>query len=112
MALTTRKPIFIAGGGLASLLLAQSLRRSHIPFVIFERDSSLSFRGQGYRLRLSSEGLDAIESALGPEQFQTFWDTCGKTGGSGFAHLDALTGAVVPEEMKEEPKKDDKSKLP
>jgi 2-polyprenyl-6-methoxyphenol hydroxylase-like FAD-dependent oxidoreductase len=112
MTSTSRKPILIAGAGLASLLLAQSLRRAAIPFVVFERDASISFRGQGYRLRLSSEGLDAIESALGPEQFQTFWDTCGKTGGSGFAHLDALTGEVVPEEEKEEPKKDDKPKGP
>jgi 2-polyprenyl-6-methoxyphenol hydroxylase-like FAD-dependent oxidoreductase len=111
MASTARKPILIAGAGLASLLLAQSLRRASIPFVVFERDASLSFRGQGYRLRLSSEGLDAIESALGPEQFKTFWDTCGKTGGSGFAHLDALTGSIVPQEKKEEPKKDDKPKM-
>ncbi|TID22239.1 FAD-binding domain protein [Venturia nashicola] len=118
MATTTRKPILIAGAGLASLLLAQSLRRASIPFIVYERDASISFRGQGYRLRLSTEGLDAIESALAPEDWNTFWDTCGKTGGSGFAHIDALTGQVVPpEEKKEEPKKevsqkDEKPKLP
>lgn len=92
MAASTRKPILISGAGLASLLLAQSLRRANIPFIVFERDASISFRGQGYRLRLSTEGLDAIESVLGPEGFQTFWDKCGKTGGSGFAALDAITG--------------------
>src|SRR4051794_25716719 len=96
MSTTTRKPILISGAGLASLLFAQSLLRASIPFQIFERDASLSFRAQGYRLRLSVEGLDAIESALGPEKFQKFWDTCGKTGGSGFASLDAKTGLKIP----------------
>ncbi|KAE8441433.1 hypothetical protein EG329_004959 [Mollisiaceae sp. DMI_Dod_QoI] len=95
MAASTRKPILITGAGLASLLLAQSLRRASIPFLIFEHDASTSFRAQGYRLRLSSEGLDAIESVLGPEGFQRFWDTCGKTGGSGFAALDAQTGLKI-----------------
>ncbi|KAM3089148.1 hypothetical protein ACMFMG_000762 [Clarireedia jacksonii] len=92
MASTTRKPILISGGGLASLLLAQSLRRASIPCLIFERDASISFRAQGYRLRLSAEGLDAIEAALGPELFKIFWDKCGKTGGSGFAAIDPHTG--------------------
>lgn len=88
-----RKPILIAGGGLASLLLAQALRRASIPFQIYERDASLSFRAQGYRLRLSSQGLDAVESVLSNEDFTRFWDACGKTGGSGQTSLDAITGA-------------------
>ncbi|EMC93839.1 hypothetical protein BAUCODRAFT_212083 [Baudoinia panamericana UAMH 10762] len=86
------KPILISGAGVASLLLAQSLRRASIPFQIFERDASPSFRAQGYRLRLSAEGLDAIKSVLSPADFSTFWDACGKTGGSGFGSLNAVTG--------------------
>lgn len=86
------KPILISGGGLASLLLAQSLRRSNIPFKIFERDASFTFRAQGYRLRLSTEGLEAIESVLDPQAFLRFWDKCGKTGGMGFTAFDAITG--------------------
>jgi 2-polyprenyl-6-methoxyphenol hydroxylase-like FAD-dependent oxidoreductase len=95
----TRKPILISGAGLASLLLGQSLRRAGIPFLIFEREASISVRAQGYRLRLSAEGLDAIESVLAPEDWQIFWDTCGKTGGTagGFAALDAKTGEQLPE---------------
>ncbi|MCJ1325920.1 hypothetical protein MMC10_002583 [Thelotrema lepadinum] len=96
MAASSQKPILIAGAGLASLLLAKSLHRASIPFQIFERDNSISFRAQGYRLRLSTEGLDAIQSALGPEDFQKFWDICGKTGGGGFASLNALTGSELP----------------
>ena len=101
MAASVRKPILISGAGLASLLLGQSLLRASIPFLIFEHDSSITFRAQGYRLRLSPEGLDAIESVLGPEGFQTFWDKCGKTGGSGFATIDVTTGLKVSEAPKD-----------
>lgn len=88
----TPKPILISGGGLASLLLARSLLRYKIPFHIFERDASMSSRGQGYRLRLSSEGLDAIESVLDPAAWTRFYESCGKTGGGGMQVLDAMTG--------------------
>jgi 2-polyprenyl-6-methoxyphenol hydroxylase-like FAD-dependent oxidoreductase len=95
MTASTQKPILIAGAGICSLLLARSLLRSGIPFLIFERDASFTFRAQGYRLRLSAEGLDAIEEVLGPEGFRVFWDRCGKTGGSGFAHIDAVTAEKI-----------------
>lgn len=89
---SSQRPVLIAGAGLSSLLLAQSLLRSRVPFKVFERDASISFRGQGYRLRLSDEGLEAIESVLGPEDYPRFFDKCGKTGGSGFAGFDAVSG--------------------
>ncbi|KAK3291749.1 uncharacterized protein B0H64DRAFT_435521 [Chaetomium fimeti] len=93
--MSTTKPVLIAGAGLASLLLAHSLRLSGIPFKIFERDASFVFRAQGYRLRLSSEGLAAIESVLAPDTFQRFWDKCGKTSGSGLTQINAITGEVI-----------------
>jgi 2-polyprenyl-6-methoxyphenol hydroxylase-like FAD-dependent oxidoreductase len=93
--MSTAKPVLISGAGLASLLLAQSLRLSKIPFKIFERDASFQFRAQGYRLRLSTEGLDAIGSVLDAETFQTFWDTCGKTGGAGLTTYNAVTGEQI-----------------
>jgi len=86
------KPILISGGGLAAMLLAKRLLKASVPFVVFERDASLSFRAQGYRLRQSAEGLDAIEDVLGPDEFPKFWDTCSKTGGAGLIALDAITG--------------------
>jgi 2-polyprenyl-6-methoxyphenol hydroxylase-like FAD-dependent oxidoreductase len=91
----TQKPILISGAGLASLLLARSLLRYKIPFRVFERDASLSSRGQGYRLRLSSEGLDAIESALDPTAWNKFYDRCGKTGGGGMKTIDAISGEPI-----------------
>ena len=103
MATSTQKPILISGAGLSSLLLAQSLLRAGIPFLVFESDSSISFRAQGYRLRLSAEGLDAIESVLGPEGFQIFWDLCGKTAGGGnVIPIDAITGLEIAESAKNE----------
>ncbi|PBP18527.1 FAD-binding domain protein [Diplocarpon rosae] len=102
--MAARKPILISGAGLSSLLLGQSLLKASIPFVIFERDASISFRAQGYRLRLSSEGLNAIEAVLTPEKWTTFWDTCGKTGGGGFAAINAQTGEVIPEPAQDEQK--------
>jgi len=91
--MSTNKPVLIAGAGIASLLLAQSLRQSGIPYKIFERDASFVFRAQGYRLRLSSEGLDAIESVLDAETFQKFWNKCGKTSGNnGLTQFNAVTG--------------------
>ncbi|KAF3345461.1 Ubiquitin-conjugating enzyme E2 pex4 [Verticillium dahliae VDG2] len=92
------KPILISGGGIAALLLAHYLHRSHIPFLVFERDASIVFRAQGYRLRLSAGGLDAIEAALGPASFQKFYDACGKTGGAGGVRSDVarqLTDGAV-----------------
>ena len=91
----TQKPILISGAGLASLLLARSLLRCKIPFRVFERDASLAARGQGYRLRLSSEGLDAIESALEPAAWKKFYDRCGKTGGGGMKAIDATSGEPI-----------------
>lgn len=91
-------PVLISGAGLASLLLAQALRAASVPFKIYERDASVSFRAQGYRLRLSLEGLDAIESVLEKEHWQRFWDACGKTGGGGSGGLglvDAVTGGDI-----------------
>ncbi|CAO2651713.1 Nn.00g042830.m01.CDS01 [Neocucurbitaria sp. VM-36] len=89
------KPILISGAGLASLLVARSLHRARIPFLVFERDASIVFRAQGYRLRLSDKGLDSIETALGPAGFQRFYDACGKTGGAGFAAINPLTGETL-----------------
>ncbi|PSR84157.1 hypothetical protein BD289DRAFT_409866 [Coniella lustricola] len=102
----TMNPVLISGAGLSSLLLARALRAANIPIRIYERDASVSFRGQGYRLRLSDEGLDAIESVLKspgsqPDAWDEFWAACGQTGGAGFATIDALTGEQVKQSTSE-----------
>ncbi|CAD6586873.1 MAG: hypothetical protein TREMPRED_004576 [Tremellales sp. Tagirdzhanova-0007] len=99
--MTSTKPILISGGGLASLLLGKALLRHGIPFEIFERDAGIDLRGQGYRLRLSSEGLDAIESVLDPPSFEHFFEKCGKTGGGGLQSFNAVTGELIEHKVAE-----------
>ncbi|KAK1828044.1 zeaxanthin epoxidase, chloroplastic [Podospora conica] len=98
----TQKPILLSGAGPASLLLAQSLRAANLPFLLLERDPSLASRAQGYRLRLSADGLDAIESVLDPDHFARFWARCGKTGGMGFTAYDAVSGRETAHGVAEE----------
>lgn len=60
MSTSTQKPILLSGAGLSSLLLARAPLSPSIPFEIYERDTFFDERGQGYRLRLSAEGIDAV----------------------------------------------------
>ncbi|KAK3312333.1 FAD binding domain-containing protein [Apodospora peruviana] len=60
------KPIIIIGAGFSGLLLAQHLRKSDIPFVIFERDADFSTRGAGWGLTLHWS-LPALRSLLPDE---------------------------------------------
>lgn len=69
-------PILIIGGGLAGLSLAQALKRSSIPFHVYERDASLAARAQGYRIRINSEGSSALEALLSPSMLAEFEGTC------------------------------------
>jgi 2-polyprenyl-6-methoxyphenol hydroxylase-like FAD-dependent oxidoreductase len=48
----------IVGAGLGGLSLAQGLKQANIPFRIFERDSSASFRSQGVQSHVNqSNGI-------------------------------------------------------
>lgn len=86
------KPILISGAGLSGLLLSRCLRRHAIPFEIYERDSHSAVRGQGYRIRLSSDGLNALEAVLTTSEMEALRAGTSQTGGGGIASLDALTG--------------------
>ncbi|KAH3014457.1 hypothetical protein LV164_005205 [Aspergillus fumigatus] len=45
-------PILIVGAGISGLTLAQYLQKSGVPFLIFERDSSIDIRSGGWGLTL------------------------------------------------------------
>jgi 2-polyprenyl-6-methoxyphenol hydroxylase-like FAD-dependent oxidoreductase len=64
--------ILIVGGGLAGLALGQALKQANISFHIFERDQDAAFRAQGYRIRISQEGGDALAQLLPIELFDLF----------------------------------------
>lgn len=91
-------PILIIGSGLGGLLLAQGLRRASIPFHVFERDADPSTRLQGYRIRVSGEGITALESTLPPKLFKRFEDTCARVrlGGSTIVAQSAEEDTATP----------------
>ncbi|KAK0736459.1 hypothetical protein B0T21DRAFT_411636 [Apiosordaria backusii] len=58
-----QRPILIIGSGVSGLLLAQHLRKSSVPFRLYERDSDLTTRGLGWGLTLHWS-LPAVRSLL------------------------------------------------
>ena len=83
--------ISIIGAGLAGLGLAQGLKQSGIPFHIFERDTSASFRAQGYRIRIGPDGAAAIKRLLPVHLWKAFEATSAEIVHGGH-QLDVLTG--------------------
>ncbi|MFE0024812.1 FAD-dependent oxidoreductase [Amycolatopsis sp. NPDC059021] len=67
--------VVVVGAGLGGLALAQGLRRSGIDVAVYEREESPTSRLQGYRLRLTPEGLDVLERLLPPPLSQLVWET-------------------------------------
>jgi 2-polyprenyl-6-methoxyphenol hydroxylase-like FAD-dependent oxidoreductase len=64
--------VLIAGAGLGGLCFAQALRQHHVDIHIFERDTSLWDRPQGYRLHIGPEGVYALHQSLTPELYRLF----------------------------------------
>lgn len=73
---TMEFPVLIIGSGLGGVCLAQFLHKNKIPFKLFEQDARHDLRTQGYRLRISEDGVSALEDALTPELFALFEKTC------------------------------------
>ena len=83
--------VLIIGGGLGGLALAHGLKKSAIPFQVFESDPSPDFRAQGYRLKINADGAAALKSVLSTEMWEYFEQTCAaaKEGETDFNALDA-----------------------
>jgi 2-polyprenyl-6-methoxyphenol hydroxylase-like FAD-dependent oxidoreductase len=90
------KPVLISGAGLGGLLLAQSLRRRRIPFMLYERDTAGSSRLQGYRLRISVDGLTALEQVLEPAHYERLRAGCTDLGAGNIEAIDAVTMQASP----------------
>jgi 2-polyprenyl-6-methoxyphenol hydroxylase-like FAD-dependent oxidoreductase len=90
-------PIIIIGAGISGLLLAQQLRKSNIPFEVFERDSDFLTRGVGWGLTLHWS-LPALQELLPKELFaqlpNTYVDRAAVERGesSTFPYYDLSTG--------------------
>ncbi|KAH7055712.1 monooxygenase [Macrophomina phaseolina] len=64
-----QQPVLIVGAGLVGLALGQALKRASIPFRIFERDASLTTRGQGWAITLHWS-LSFLDQLLDPQVLQ------------------------------------------
>ncbi|KAK9774633.1 putative FAD-binding domain-containing protein [Seiridium cardinale] len=69
-------PIIIVGAGIGGLSLAQGLSKHNIPFRVYEADESLTSRPQGYRVRISDEGVDSLRQNLSAKHFQDVESSC------------------------------------
>lgn len=106
-------PVLISGSGLCGLLVARALATHKIPFIIYERDQSAFQRAQGYRLRMSTQGLDAIQSILIQDAWHEFRSGVATTKGSGMQSINAIDGEkqsepFVPPPPPEDDKEDKK----
>lgn len=94
--MSSAKPVLISGAGLGGLLLAQSLRSHRIPFKLYERDTDGSSRSQGYRIRISVDGLTALEQVLDAAHYERFRAGCTDLGAGKIEAIDALTVQAKP----------------
>lgn len=89
--------VIIIGAGLSGLALAQSLLRHNISCKVYESDPSLSVRAQGYRVRISDEGIQALEESLTEADFTKLESSCNINPGSSNipqATLSAVSGGM------------------
>jgi 2-polyprenyl-6-methoxyphenol hydroxylase-like FAD-dependent oxidoreductase len=91
------KPVIISGAGLGGLVLAQSLKSNGIPFELYERDGAGSPRGQGYRIRISVDGITALEQVLDPTHYARLRAGCTELGAGNIEIIDAITMRANPQ---------------
>ncbi|KAL1597028.1 hypothetical protein SLS60_008610 [Paraconiothyrium brasiliense] len=96
MSTDTQAKILIIGGGVGGLTLAQGLLKNDIPFHVFERDESQSFRAQGYRIRLDGDAVHALKEVLPRHTWQKLEaSAAAERETSGITKIDALSGEEV-----------------
>jgi 2-polyprenyl-6-methoxyphenol hydroxylase-like FAD-dependent oxidoreductase len=86
--------VIIIGGGIGGLALAQGLKKSGVPFHVFEQDPTPDFRAQGYRLKLNSDGCKALNDVLSDSLWLQFQDTCAVCE-EGETNFDAIAGTTI-----------------
>ena len=81
--------VLIIGGGVGGLCLAQGLKQSGISVAVYERDRSVHFRSQGYRLHINPDGSRALHDCLPENLFNLFVATSGKPAMGGLVNYDS-----------------------
>src|SRR5260370_1181881 len=74
--------------GIGGWCLAQGLKLSGISVGVYERDRSVHFRYQGYRIHINTDGSLALHDCLPENLFSLFVATSGKTITGRFADFD------------------------
>lgn len=83
--------VVVAGAGLGGLALAHGLRRRGIDVVVYERDSAVDTRRQGYRLHLDAAARRALHQVL-PASLCALFDATTGTPKPRFTVLDTELG--------------------
>ena len=89
--------VIIVGGGIGGLALAQALRRDRIEVEVFERDTGVGSRWEGYRIHINPAGARALQACLPAESWLEFRESAGPGGSFGFL-TEQLAELVVVEE--------------
>lgn len=94
---STTLPIIISGTGPSALLLAHALLKATppLPFRLYERDSSMTYRVQGYRFVVSGRGVKSCRDVLSPDHFDLLRATCGDIKNPVPRRLDALSATLL-----------------
>jgi 2-polyprenyl-6-methoxyphenol hydroxylase-like FAD-dependent oxidoreductase len=87
--------IIIVGGGLSGLALGQFFLQHNIPFHIHERDERSSGRSQGYRIRISEDGANALRSLIPNHLFDLFEQTSSAVVSGGYQMNASTTEASL-----------------
>lgn len=95
---STTLPIIISGTGPSALLLAHALLKATppLPFRLYERDQSISYRTQGYRFVVSGRGVKSCRDVLSPKHFDLLRATCGDIQTPPPRRFNALAGTLLP----------------
>lgn len=81
--------VLIIGGGVGGLCLAQGLKQSGISVAVYERDQTVHFRRQGYRLHINLDGSRALHNCLPEHLFKLLVATSGRSVTGLFANYDS-----------------------
>lgn len=87
--------ILIIGGGISGLALAQGLKKHGIRFHVYERDIAHNHRTQGYRIRVSREGSEALQYLLSSDLHELFEVASADMRLGPILEIDAITAQVA-----------------
>lgn len=91
---TITSQTLIIGGGIGGLALAHGLKKHNIPFHVYERDRTESYRAQGYRVRIGGPAIPALQSLLDKKTFGDFELCCADMRLAPMPEIDAESARV------------------